>query len=104
MLIKSQVEAAAGTWRGRKLEASNEIVEFKDTHTYITSPSTDQELLQRWSHCTFKSCPSASVWPQLMHSVGFPGGSVVKNLPAMQETQETGLDPWVGKIPGRRKQ
>ena len=22
---------------------------------------------------------------------GFPGGSVVKNLPAMQETQETGV-------------
>ena len=26
---------------------------------------------------------------------GFPGGSVVKNLPAMQETE---FDPWVGKI------
>ena len=30
----------------------------------------------------------------------FPGGSVVKNLPAMQET---GFDSWVGKIPWRRK-
>ena len=28
---------------------------------------------------------------------GFPGGSVVKNLPAKQKNM--GLDPWVGKIP-----
>jgi len=28
---------------------------------------------------------------------GFPGGSVVKNLPARR-----GFDPWVGKIPWRR--
>ena len=36
----------------------------------------------------------------------FPGGSVVKNLLAMQETTcnpgEAGLDPWVGKIPWRK--
>ena len=30
----------------------------------------------------------------------FPGGSVVKNLPAMQKTQ---VQSWVGKIPWRRK-
>ena len=30
---------------------------------------------------------------------GLPGGSVVKNPPAMQET---GFDPWAGKIPWRR--
>ena len=30
----------------------------------------------------------------------FPGGSVVKNLPAKQKTQ---FAPWVGKIPWRRK-
>ena len=27
----------------------------------------------------------------------------MKNLPAMQETQETRFDPWVGMIPWRRK-
>ena len=32
--------------------------------------------------------------------MGFPGGSVVKNLPAKQEMQ---VDPWVRKIPWRRK-
>ena len=30
---------------------------------------------------------------------GFPGGAVVKNLPALQETPETWFVPWVGKIP-----
>ena len=34
--------------------------------------------------------------------MGFPGGSVVKNLPAWQEVQEMWLHPWVGKIPWRR--
>ena len=29
---------------------------------------------------------------------GFPGGSVVKRLPAMQET--CGLIPWLGRYPG----
>ena len=32
--------------------------------------------------------------------LGFPGGSAVKNLPAMQETR---FDPWVRKICWRRK-
>ena len=32
----------------------------------------------------------------------FPSGSVVKNLPAMQETQEMWFNPWVGRIPWRR--
>ena len=35
--------------------------------------------------------------------MGFPGGSVVKNPPAMQETQETRFNPWVSKIPWKRK-
>ena len=33
---------------------------------------------------------------------GFPGGSVVKNLPAMQETQEMWVPSQVRKIPWRR--
>ena len=33
----------------------------------------------------------------------FLGGSVVKNLPAMQETcGRQGFGPWIGKIPWRR--
>ena len=34
--------------------------------------------------------------------MGFPGGSVVKNLLAMQEVQRRGFHPWVRKIPWRR--
>ena len=32
--------------------------------------------------------------------MGFPGGSVVKNLPA--NVGDAGFDPWIRKIPGRR--
>jgi hypothetical protein len=33
----------------------------------------------------------------------FPGGSAVKNLLPIQEILETGVLPWVGKIPWREK-
>ena len=33
---------------------------------------------------------------------GFPGASVIKNLPA-NAVKRLGFDPWVGKIPWRRK-
>ena len=41
--------------------------------------------------------------PTLAPREGFPGGSVVKNLPAMQRWRRCGFDPWVRKIPWRRK-
>ena len=34
--------------------------------------------------------------------VGFPDGAVVKNLPANAQDAR-GFEPWVGKIPWRRK-
>ena len=34
----------------------------------------------------------------------FPGGSVIKNLPAMEETQKNGFDLWIRKILCTRKQ
>ena len=34
---------------------------------------------------------------------GFPGGSVVKNLPAKAGHTGDGFDAWVRKIPWRRK-
>ena len=34
--------------------------------------------------------------------LGFPGGSVVKNLPTSRSCRRQALDPWVGKIPWRR--
>ena len=35
-----------------------------------------------------------------MYPVDFPDGSVVKNLPAMQETQETSSIPGLGRYNG----
>ena len=35
--------------------------------------------------------------------MGFPSGSVVKNLPANAGDAGDGLDPWIRKIPWRRK-
>ena len=34
--------------------------------------------------------------------MGFPGGSVVKNMPAVQSHRRHRFDPWVGKIPWRK--
>ena len=40
----------------------------------------------------------------LMGFLDFPGSSTVKNPPAMQETcRRCRFDPWIGKIPWRRK-
>ena len=39
---------------------------------------------------------------QTVLPLGFPGGSVTKDQPAGQETQETGFDLWVRKIPRGR--
>ena len=45
--------------------------------------------------------PGTSTFLELsMYGQGFPGGSVVKNLPAMQETHDRSL---FGRIPWRRK-
>ena len=41
--------------------------------------------------CTFSQHP--------LQEAGFPGGSVVKNLPAMRELQETRVDLWVKEDP-----
>ena len=39
-----------------------------------------------------------------MYTLGFPGGSLVKNLPASAgNVKRHGFDPWVRKIPWRRK-
>ena len=48
----------------------------------------------------FSGPPSSS--SPLLGLWGFPGGSAVKDLPAVQEPMETRLAPWVGKIPWRR--
>ena len=95
MLIKSWVEAAAGRWRGRELEASYGTVEFKDIHTYHHVSTHRSGVAAATGSLHFQTLYKCIIWPHLMHSVGFPGGSVVKNPSATQEMQEAGFDPWV---------
>ena len=40
------------------------------------------------------------LWGMIKYSTDFPGGSIIKNLLAKQETR---FSLWVGKIPWRRK-
>ena len=47
----------------------------------------------------WRACKKIKNWQNIRGS--FPGGSVVKNLPAMQALQETQFHPWAGKIPWR---
>ena len=56
-------------------------------------------LLAWRTHKTFLCCklPYLRVWL----AVGFPSGSVVKNLPAMKEKEETCLIPELGRTPGK---
>ena len=44
-----------------------------------------------------------TLYEYILNYMGFPGGSAVKNLPAMQKTLRFRFDPWVKKIPGRKK-
>ena len=39
---------------------------------------------------------------KLKYTYTYPGGSVVKNLPANARHRRCRFDPWVGKIPWRR--
>ena len=50
--------------------------------------------------CLFQNCQKHRVLSYCIEEMGFPAGSVVKNLPAVQETR---VYPWVRKIPCRRK-
>ena len=53
--------------------------------------------------CKWNSIFEKAIYIYKKLNWGFPGGSVVKNPPAMQETSRRhGFDPWVRKIPWRR--
>ena len=54
---------------------------------------------------SFGDHSSSAIWFWECLSVDFLGGSVVKNPPALQESQEmiARFDTWVRKIPWRRK-
>ena len=56
----------------------------------------------RWTPVLLSFCIYIFFFLTALHSAyrGFPGGSVVKNLPARRRC---GFDPWVRKIPWRRQ-
>ena len=65
-------------------------------HSYFSAPKLLPHILALSSQSIF--CKTLEIW------LGFPGGSVVKNPPAnANRHRRWGFDPWVGKIPWRRK-
>ena len=52
-------------------------------------------------YSTFIHFMPTFLWGRICYGQDYPGGSVVKNLPAIQEPQETMFSPWFGKIPWR---
>ena len=70
----------------------------------VSSPVGTEMLCSDWE--ALPIC-SGSIWEILSrcdHLQGFPGGLMVKSLPAMQEVHKRHrFDPWVGKIPWSRK-
>ena len=90
-----------------------------DDHTsYISSSQSCLCAPKQWmAHTSPLCCPKQNSWsfhpshslptsPQLWSSrviLGVHGGSLVKNLPAIQEMWRCGFNSWVRKIPWRRK-
>ena len=56
----------------------------------------------RKNYCTFLILSHTVHLQPGVIKTGFPGGSVIENLSAMQGPQEMWFDPWVGKIHWRR--
>ena len=52
-------------------------------------------------YSTFIHFMPTFLWGRICYGQDYPSGSVVKNLPAIQEPQETMFSPWFGKIPWR---
>ena len=61
----------------------------------------DELILSKWPYYLKQS---TGLMKSLSKYPGLPqNGLVVKNLPAIQETKRGRFNPWVGKIPWRRK-
>ena len=69
----------------------------------LTGDDKFEDLVLLLSGPSLKSYYFSYLNKQSIGRWGFPCGSAVKNLPLMQEIQRHGFDPWVGKIPWRRK-
>ena len=82
----------------RKLQCSKLCASFLSL--WLSDPLTITHTpLSKRSHLTIFYTGYKSTSPKL--DTSFPGGSVVKNLPA--NARRSRFDPWMGKIPWRRK-
>ena len=79
----------------------NLIVDVTDRQERRRRRKVKQKRMLCWSKSL--SCVTFHwIYSRLPRVIGFPGGSVVKNPPVMQEMQMW-VWSWVGKIPWRRK-
>ena len=62
---------------------------------------TGRWILNHWT--TRKVSVLVIILSQPTPSEGFPGGTIVKNPLANSRCKRSGFDPWIGKIPWRRK-
>ena len=83
---------------------------WKSTPVFLPGKSVVQRSLEGyspWGHKKLNMTELTEHAHTMLLTVhlcdSFPGDAVVKNLPAMQEVQRPGFDPWVQKIPWRRK-
>ena len=77
-----------------------EVDLFREKHTPQTEWGTSQKVRTALKYGVVSFSGLGNFIGSVLPPQGFPGGSTVKNLPAMQETA---FDPWVGKIPWRRE-
>ena len=73
---------------------------FREKHTPQTEWGTSQKVRAALKYGVVSFSGLGNFIGSVLPPQGFPGGSMVKNLPAMQETA---FDPWAGKIPWRRE-
>ena len=75
---------------------SSELISFRiDWFDLLAIQGSLRSLLQH------HSLKASSLWCSAFFMVGFPGGSDIKSV--CLQGRRPGFDPWVGKVPWRRK-
>ena len=87
-------------WSGLPLPPPGHLPDPGIKSTSLTTPESAREF---FTTSTSWELFLLSDIRQRKTSISFPDGSVVKNLPLMQETWRHWFDPWVRKNPWRRK-
>ena len=98
MLSESSQPSICSVLRCQLLTTQSQF--WPGVRTDISGKKAEMNILSKEA-----SCHSRNYVPMLVYKrQGFPSGSAVKNPPATQETwQESRFDPWVEKIPWKRK-